>query len=118
MAFADPITLSIGADTYTFNRVSVSGSASIYQAGDVKLTISHVSGKRNRRTARIDFPIVAPDPLFPATNVPYSMAVYSVIDVPTVGIPIASQLSISLGLFNWLVASSGANTSKVLTGQS
>jgi hypothetical protein len=119
MAFSDPISIVIGANTWTLNRVSTQGSQSVYQdpTADVKLTIAHQVGKRARRTARLDYRIVAADPLQPATNVPYTMSAYAVMDVPNAGISIAVQDAVSSSVLTWILSGTPTNLSRVLSGQ-
>jgi len=118
--FTDPQSVTIKAVANSLPRVSVNGSASVYQKddGNVKLTVSSAYGKRTRRTARIDFRKTAADPLFPAQNTPYSMSTYIVADVPTTGFTIVEQKQIIDALTAWLTASTGANVTKLLGGES
>lgn len=85
--------------------------------GNVKLLVSSSYGKRIRRTARLDHQKVAPDPLFPAQNSPYSMSFYVVADVPVTGYTIVEQKQIVDALVLWLSASSGANITRLLGGE-
>nr|QDH88512.1 MAG: hypothetical protein H3Rhizo37260_000002 [Leviviridae sp.] len=118
--FSDPQSVTINSVANTLPRVSVNGSSSTYQKddGNVKLSVSSAYGKRTRRTARIDFRKTAADPLFPAQNVAYSMSTYIVADVPNVGFTITEQKQIVDALTAWLSASTGANTTKLLGGES
>jgi hypothetical protein len=118
--FSDPQSVTINAVANSLPRTSVNGSASVYTKddGNVKLTVSSAYGKRTRRTARIDFRKTAADPLFPAQNVPYSMSTYIVADVPVQGFTIVEQKQIVDALTAWLTASTGANVTKLLGGES
>ena len=120
MSFTDPQTVTINAVANTLPRVSNGVSASTYSSadGNTKLTVSSSYGKRTRRTARIDFRKTAADPLFPAQNAPYSMSAYIVADVPVVGFSITEQKQIIDALTAWLTASTGANVTKMLGGES
>lgn len=118
--FTDPQSITINSVAQTLPRTGVGPSSASYSKddGNTKLTVSHTYGKRVRRTARIDFRKTAADALFPAQNTPYSMSTYIVADVPTTGFTIAEQKQIIDALSAWLTASSGANVTKLLGGES
>ena len=120
VALVDPQSITVNAVANSLPRVSAQGSASIYSKddGNLKLTVSSTTGKRTRRLVRIDSRKTAVDPLFPAQNVPYNMAAYLVVETPSVGYTIAEQKQIVDALSAWLTASSGANVTKVLGGES
>jgi hypothetical protein len=118
--FQDPQSVTINAVANSLPRVTTRDNTSVYSKddGNVKLTVSSAYGKRTRRTARIDFRKTAQDPLFPAQNTPYSMSTYIVADVPTSGFTIVEQKQIIDALTAWLTASTGANVTKLLGGES
>jgi len=118
--FTDPQSITVNAVANVLPRVQTNQSGAVYSKddGNLKLTVSSAYGKRTRRTARVDFRKTAADPLFPAQNTPYSMSVYIVADVPPVGFTIVEQKQIVDSLTAWLTASSGANVTKVLGGES
>jgi len=120
VALLDPQSITINAVANSLPRVSVGPNSSIYQkdTGDVKLTVSSSYGKRTRRSARLDFRKTAADPLFPAQNAPYSLSMTVIADVPTTGYTIAEQKQILDALTGWFAASSGANATKFLGGES
>jgi len=118
--FSDPQSITINTVAQSLPRTSIDKTAAVYTKddGNVKLTVGHAYGKRNRRTARVDFRKTAADPLFPAQNTPYSMSCYIVADVPTTGFTIVEQKQIVDALVAWLSASTGANVTKLLGGES
>jgi len=118
--FTDPQSLTVNAVANALPRVSTTQNGAGYSTadGNLKLTISSAYGKRNRRTARVDFRKTAADPLFPAQNVPYSMSTYIVADVAPVGFSVVEQKQIIDALTAWLTASTGANVTKLLGGES
>lgn len=120
MAFADPQTITINTVANTLPRVTTNGSSSTYSKddGNVKLALNSSYGKRVRRQARVDHRKTAADPLFPSQNAPYSMSAYIVADVPVTGFTIVEQKQIVDALVAWLSATSGANTTKLLGGES
>lgn len=117
---ADPQSVTINAVANSLPAVVRNGASSTYQKDDgtVKLTVSNSVGRRTRRNVRLDFKKVAPDPLISAQNIIYSMSCYLVVDVPPSGFTITEQKQIADGLTAWLTASSGANLTKVLGGES
>jgi len=118
--FTDPQSLTVNAVANVLPRVQTNQSGAVYSKddGNLKLTVSSAYGKRTRRTARVDFRKTAADPLFPAQNTPYTMSAYIVADVPPVGFTIVEQKQIVDALTAWLTASTGANVTKLLGGES
>jgi len=114
--FADPQSVTISGTAISLPRTGTGAHSGEFSAsdGNVKFSVSHTVGKRVRRTARIDHRKVAPDPLFPAQNVPYSMSFYIVADVPNVGYSVTEQKAIIDGFLANLQATSGANLTKLL----
>lgn len=118
--FTDPQSLTVNAVANALPRITTNQNGAIYSKddGNLKLSISSAYGKRTRRTARVDLRKVAQDPLFPAQNTPSSMSAYIVVDVPTVGFTVTEQKQIVDALTGWLSATSGANTTRLLGGES
>jgi hypothetical protein len=118
MAFADPQSVTIDADTHTLPRISSGENTGAFQKDDtsVRLSVSHQYGKRTRRQIRLDFNKIAPD-VFTSDNVEYSMSAYLVVDVPKTGFPVAEQKDIVDGLMGYLTGSSGARVTQLLGGE-
>lgn len=95
-------------------------SSASYTSSDdlVKLTISHAYGKRARRTARLDFSKLSPDVFVPTTNVRHSMSCFIVIDEPKDGFTNTEAKQVADALVAYLSASTGANITKMLGGES
>jgi hypothetical protein len=119
LAFTDPQTLTINAVANPLPRTASGNSAGSFTRNDgtVKLAVSSAYGKRTRRTARVDFSKIAPDPLIASTNIKFSMSAYVVVDVPVTGFSIEEQKYIVDALTKWLTDTSGANTTKLLGGE-
>jgi hypothetical protein len=85
--FADPQSVTVDGVAKSLPRVGVGPSSSVYSTadGNLRYTISHQNGRRNRRTVRLDFRKIAADPLLDGVSREYSMSVYLVIDHPTIG---------------------------------
>jgi len=118
MAFADPQSVTIGSTANALPRTSSGTDAGAFTSADgtVGLVVSHAYGKRTRRTARVNFSKVAPDP-FTGVNTQFSMSAYVVIDVPVNGFTIAEQKQVVDGLTAYLSASSGARVTQLLGGE-
>lgn len=122
MALADPQSVTIGTTpgTVSLPRTGQEMLQGVFQSadGNTKFSVSHQYGKRKRHLVRLDFQKVAPDPLISSTNVIYGTSAYVVVDVPLTGFTVAEQKDVVLALANYLIASTGANTVKVLGGES
>lgn len=121
MAYADPQSVTINAVATVLPRTSsgVNTGQFTKDDGNVRLTVSSAYGRRTRRTARLDFSKVAPDPLISSQNIKYSMSAYLVVDVPVTGFTVAEQKQIVDALTAWLASGSGAanSTTKLLGGE-
>lgn len=118
--FSDPQSLTINSIATSLPRTSsgVNTGGFTKDDGNVKMTISHQLGKRNRRIVRVDYRKTAADPLATGYNKEYSMSTYILVDAPAVGFTIAEQKYVVDALTAFLTASSGANVTKVLGGES
>jgi hypothetical protein len=119
MAFADPQSITINAIAKSLPRTGSGLDSGVFTKddGEVKLSVSHAYNKRTRRTLRVDHKKLAADVMDSSLMVPYSMSVYIVVDVPTVGYTIAEQKQIVDGLTAYLTASSGARVTQLLGGE-
>lgn len=117
---SDPQSVTINSVANSLPRTSSSNNSGAFTKDDsnVKLEISHSYGKRNRRQVKLTHRKIAADPLISAQSIEYSMTAYVVFDVPVTGYTVAEAKQIADALTGWLTASSGANTTKVLGGES
>lgn len=121
MAFSDPKTVTINAVPHVLARVGTPGPfSSLYKEDSdaVKMTVSHRYGKRKQSLIRLDLQKTAADPLATANNSIYGMSVSITVDRPLVGFTIAEQKQLVDGLIGLLTATSGADTTKFLGGES
>lgn len=121
MAFADPQSVTVNAVAQSMPRTSSGENQGEFRKDDAsyKLAISHQYGKRTRRTIRLSNDKIAADPLTPANNVKNSMSVYIVVDVPAVGGYTNAEAKLIVdGFLAYLTASSGANVTRLLGGES
>jgi len=118
MAFSDPQSVTVGADTISLPRTGVGPNSGVYSSSDglVKLTISHAYNKRTRRVARIDVSKVVSDPLVSGLSVPVNAACYIVFDAPKTGFSVTDLADLAAALGSWM--GTGDNITDVLGGQS
>lgn len=90
MSYADPQSITIGANTYSLPRLSVGDNRSVYGLNDtstltkIALTASHQYGKRTRRVLRLDHTTVAAEDTYdPSINRDASASIYTVFDIPS-----------------------------------
>jgi hypothetical protein len=119
MAFSDPQSVTIGS-AQSLPRTGSGQTSGVFTKDDgtVKLEVSHSLGKRNRRIARVTQTKIVADPLITGTNLRLSSSVYIVVDVPPSGFTVAEQVQIITGLTTWLTASTNANATKLVGGES
>lgn len=119
MALTDPQSVTINAVAISLPRTSSAVNAGVYTSndGNVKESISHQYGKRNRHLFRIDHSKIAPDPLISSQSVKYSMSFYVVADLPETGYTVAEAKQVIDGFVSQLNASSGALITKFLGGE-
>lgn len=120
MAFADPQSVTISGTAISLPRVSSGDNKGAFQSndGNTRLSIADQYGNRVRRTIRLDSTKVAADPLISGANNYYSMSTYLVVDTPKVGYTVAEAKAVVDALVAYLAASTGANVTKLLGGES
>lgn len=116
MSFADPQSITINAVPISLPRIGATANSGTFQAvdGATKLKIEHSLNKRARHLLRVDVSKNAADPLNPTANLPYTMGIYVVADVPLFGYTAAEQKQVGDGLTAYLAASSGAAWTRLL----
>lgn len=116
MTLAAP--LPVGA--VSLPRVSTEGRATTYSSADglIALTASHQIGKRFRRVLRLDYSKIAADPFTPANNQKFSMSQYMVFDCPLVGFTNAEVKAVYDAWKGNFTASTDANVTKLIAGES
>jgi len=85
--------------------------------GLLVLTVSHQTGKRNRRAIRLKSTKVAADPFVSGVNLKYDVAIDLVVNEPLVGYTRAELKLIVDGFLAYLTASSGAKVTQLLAGE-
>lgn len=121
MALSDPQAITIGTTpgALSLPRTTSGSNNSVYNTNDgsAVMRISSTYAKRTRRTIRVDYSKIAPDPIT-AVNAKVSASAYLVIDTPPTGFSVTEQKDLVKALADWLNASSNANLIKVLGGES
>ncbi len=118
--FSDPQSVTINAVAVSLPRVSSGENSGSYKSadGNVDMQISHQYGRRSRRRIRLHHQKVAADPLSTGYNKSYDMAMTVVIDTPDIGYTATEAKQVVDALVAYLSASSGANVTKLLGGES
>lgn len=116
--FADPLSVTVNSVAKSLVRTDVGNRKALYEsaADGLSLTISHVKGKRNRHTVRLDINKTAADPLLDGHSKVYSMSAYLIVDAPDVGFSLTEQDINVKALVDWL--GTGTNADKVLAFES
>lgn len=119
MAFSDSQTLTIGTIATILKGIFKEGFKTVYSNADstVKLALSHVYGRRNRHTARLDFAKIAADPIS-GLNSRVTGSIIVTIDVPKDGFTNEELKNYTLALNKWGSDTAGANTLALLGGES
>lgn len=117
--FADPQTVTISGSAKTLNRTGTSADGASYgtAARDHLVSIAHSYGRRTRHTIRLKVDTLVANPLVSGQNVSQSMTVSLTVDVPT-GYDTATAKAAVDGLLANLSATSGANITKLVGGES
>lgn len=125
MSYADPQSITVGANTYSLPRISTGpGQRSSYEFHDatekITLTASHLLGKRTRRVLRLDHLYFAQTDAYTDLTKDIGGSIYTVFDFPTsTGPYIASYVKELWDGFDAACnASSDALIVKLLNGES
>lgn len=119
--FTEPISLTkTGGTAKSLARTSFGEDSSQFRtdSNDLRLTVKHAYGKRDRHTVQIIDTKTTADPLVAGSSFLASATVSFTVDAPKVGYTITELQAIVGALTTWLSASSGANPIKLLGGES
>jgi len=116
--FTEPQSVLVSGASKSMNRVAFGDRKGVFDNPTTghQLTVSHTSGKRNRRTVRLDITKTAADPLLDGVSKQYSMSAYLVIDHPLVGFTAAETEANAKAIVDWLAVA--GNLTKVVGGES
>lgn len=118
--FADPQPFTIDGVAKSLNRLSSTENGARYRTSDRALTflVKHLEGsKRQRHEGRLISDVLVANPLITGQFINSSMSVYLVADLP-VGFDTATAKKVIDGFIANLSATSGANVTKLLAGES
>lgn len=113
--FADPQTVTISGSAKTLNKLDAGDFASSDRAH--KLVVNHSYGKRTRHQFKLVVDTLDANPLVSGQFVKSSASYYLVADLPT-GYDTATAKAAIDGLLANLSAATGANITKLLSGES
>jgi hypothetical protein len=116
--FAEPQSVTVSGSAKSLPRVQFGDRNGTFEsvAAGLVLKLSHLIGKRNRRTVRLDSTKTSADPFQTDVNRQYSMSAYLVIDHPPVGFTAAETEANAKALIDWLAVA--GNLTKVVGGES
>lgn len=115
---SEPQTITVNGAAATLPRVTFGDRNGLFESVSTghRLRVSHLLGRRNRRTVRLDFTKTAADPLLDGVSREYSMSAYIVLDHPPVGFtPVEVENNVK-ALTGWLAGA--GNLTKVVNGES
>lgn len=117
--FSEPQTVTISGSAKTLNRTGTSNDAATYATADRAhvLSIQHTYGKRTRHSIRLRVDTLDANPLISGQNVRQSASYVLTADLPA-GYDTATAKAAVDGLLANLSASTGANITKLVGGES
>lgn len=117
--FADPQSVTISGAAKSLAKTTTTDSGSKFATSDRthRMSVSHQYGKRQRHQIRLDVDQITANPLLTGSYVQGSESVYLVADFAN-GFDVATMKAIIDGFLANLSATSGANITKLLGGES
>lgn len=117
--FADPQAVTISGSAKSLNRTSSTADGGRFSTADRahRLEIQHVYGRRHRHTAKFQVDSLVANPLVSGQNVNQSVTLYLTADAPP-GYDAATLKAIMDGFLANMTASTGANLTKLVGGES
>lgn len=117
--FSDPQSVTVSGAAKVLNKLNSTPSGAEYATSDraYKWNVSHTYGRRHRHTLRHQFDSLVANPLVSGQNINQSMSIYITVDVPP-GYDTATAKANVDGLLANLSATSGANITKLVGGES
>jgi hypothetical protein len=124
MALADPVAITVGGVALSLPKTGTLEHGATYTKDDntVLVRVNHIPAKNSlgttKRTLELDVVKTAADPLNASVNVQKTFKFFLNAVEPAVGFTIADKKDIAQALMTWVNASSGANLTKWLGGES
>jgi hypothetical protein len=120
--FADPYIVTVNAVAQSMSRTSMGNNSATYRKDDglYRLSISHQLGKSfNQRVIRLDRSTLVSDPFTTGNQLYADESVWLVSKSPSGNlVTVANQKQLVDGFLAKLTASSGADITKLLAGES
>lgn len=116
--FSEPQSVTVSGAAKSLPRVSFGDRKGIFENASTghTLSVTHVNGKRNRHTVRLDITKTAADPLLDGVSRQYSMSAYLVLDKPLVGFTAVEAEANAKALVDWFAVA--GNLTKIVNGES
>lgn len=117
--FSDPQTVTVSGSAKTLNKVSATNDGSKFATSDRarQWFLTHSYGRRHRHTLRHQFDTLVSNPLVSGAQITQSITIGLYVDLPP-GYDTATAKAELDGLLANLTATSGANLTKLLGGES
>jgi len=121
MAFADPQSITItGIGASSLPRTGLGMDSGVFSKddGNLRMSVQHIVGKRNRDSVKFTLTKIAADPLISAQSIIYTANFTVAVDKPKTGFTVTELTNMVVGCLANLSASSNANLIKLLGGES
>lgn len=119
--YSDSQIVTINAVPHTLRRVASGENKGAFRKDDglVRLNFSHSYPKgRASRLVKLEHFKTVTDPYLTGTSLPVGMSAHLVVQAPEIGYTITEAKQVVDGFIAWLSASSGANITTLLGGES
>lgn len=121
MALSDPISITIGGSAKSFVRISTEGRKSVYRTadGEWKLVVSHQENNKVRSLVQIVHRTTATDPTDSSLTVPVESTMnFTYTHDVMFPAEVTKLIDAFVGTSAWLTASTNAQLTKVVNGES
>lgn len=117
--YSDPQSVTVSGSAKSLARTASTENGGKFATSDraYQMSVAHQYGKRTRHTIRLQSDSLVANPLVSGQNVNASMSTYLVVDTPA-GYDTVTAKAVVDGFLANLTASTGANITKLLGGES
>jgi len=117
--YSDPQSVTISGSAKSLNRTTSTPTGSKFATSDRahQMEVIHSYGRRHRHTVRFQVDSLTANPLVSGQNITQSCTLYLTADLPP-GYDTATAKAIMDGFLANMTASTGANLTKLLGGES
>jgi len=115
--YADPQVVTVNTVAQSLPRIGAGSDSGRFSSAtrDFVLTVSHSAGRRFQHRVRLDHSKIVTDPLASDRNLPVSMSVYLVADVPPVGYTVGEVGYNVTAVADWLKLTT--NSARLIGGE-